>query len=114
MRRVGLCPRPARYCRNRGSARGQVQKLTAGKVHEILLAVAMHSAKRYFVGKSWSQESEQGDKWCFCLTAGKIDPRIRRDDEQTSTPEPHTGFQGEGGTCGDQGRDDAVRTGTAV
>jgi hypothetical protein len=41
----------------------------------------------------------RGDKWSFCLTAGKIDPRIRRDNEQTGTPEPHTGFQGEGGAC---------------
>jgi hypothetical protein len=65
-------------------------------------------------GQSWPQESEQRDKWSFCLTAGKIDPRIRRDDEQTSTPEPHTGFQGEGGASRHQGRDDAVRTGTAV
>src|SRR5437868_12601131 len=64
--------------------------------------------------KSWPQESEQRDKWSFCLTAGKIDPRIRRDDEQTSTPEPHTGFHGEGGASRHQGRDDAVRTGTAV
>jgi hypothetical protein len=46
---------------------------------------------------SWSRKSEQRDKWSFCLTAGKIDPRIRRDDEQTSTAEPHSGFQGEGG-----------------
>src|SRR5262249_53485026 len=29
---IGLCPRPARYCRNRGSARGQMQKFTAGKL----------------------------------------------------------------------------------
>lgn len=27
-----------------------------------------------------------------------------RDDEQTSTPEPHSGFQGEGGACRRQGR----------
>ena len=50
------------------------------------------------------RESERCDKWSFCLTAGKIGPRIRRDDEQTSTPEPHTGFQGEGGACRRQGR----------
>ncbi|WP_205680581.1 hypothetical protein, partial [Bradyrhizobium sp. LVM 105] len=24
---------------------------------------------------SWSRKSEQRDKWSFCLTAGKIDPR---------------------------------------
>ncbi|MET4804298.1 hypothetical protein ABIA96_006903, partial [Bradyrhizobium sp. LB11.1] len=33
------------------------------------------------IGLSWSRKSEQRDKWSFCLTAGKIDPRIRRDDE---------------------------------
>src|SRR5258708_37467898 len=54
--------------------------------------------------QSWPQESEQCDKWSFCLTAGKIGPRIRRDDEETSTPEPHPGFQGEGGACRRQGR----------
>ena len=47
--------------------------------------------------ESWPQESEQIDKQSFCLTAGKIAPRIRRDDEQTTTPEPHTGFASEGG-----------------
>jgi hypothetical protein len=52
---------------------------------------------------SWSRKSEQRDKWSFCLTAGKIDPRIRRDDEQTSTAEPHSGFQGEGGAGRRQG-----------
>ena len=30
--------------------------------------------------------------------------RIRRDNEQTTTPEPHTGLQGEGGACCHQGR----------
>jgi hypothetical protein len=35
-------------------------------------------------------KSEQGDKWSFCLTAGKMSPRIRRTNKQTSTPEPHT------------------------
>ncbi|TFV67131.1 hypothetical protein E4K64_38860 [Bradyrhizobium frederickii] len=57
----------------------------------------------FFLHMSWSRKSEQRDKWSFCLTAGKIDPRIRRDDEQTSTAEPHSGFQGEGGTCRRQG-----------
>src|SRR6266513_5223129 len=54
--------------------------------------------------KSRLSKTEQGDKWSFCLTAGKIGPRIRREDEQTSTPEPHTGLQGEGGACRRQGR----------
>ena len=42
--------------------------------------------------QSWLRKSEQGDKWSFCLTAVKINPRIRRDDEQTSTPDAHTGI----------------------
>ena len=50
-------------------------------------------------------KSEQGDKWSFCLTAGTIAPRIRRDNEQTTAPEPHAGLQGEGGACGHQGRE---------
>lgn len=41
--------------------------------------------------KSRSRNSAQDDKCSFCLTAVKIDPRIRRDNEQTSAPEPHTG-----------------------
>src|SRR6266478_453521 len=60
------------------------------------------------------RKSEQGDKWSFCLTAGKIGPRIRRDDEQTSTPEPHPGLQGEGGACRRQGRSNTGSTGGAV
>src|SRR6266481_1204518 len=60
------------------------------------------------------RKSEQGDKWSFCLTAGKIGPRIRRDDEQTSTPEPHPGFQGEGSACRRQGRPNTGSTGGAV
>ncbi len=64
--------------------------------------------------QSWPQESEQSDKWSFCLTAGKIGPRIRRDDEQTSTPEPHTGFQGEGGASRRQGRSNTISTVGAV
>ena len=33
-------------------------------------------------------------KWSVCLTAGYIGPRFRRDDEQETAPEPHTGLQG--------------------
>src|SRR5215469_14989752 len=32
-RRIGLCPSEARQCRQRGSARGQTQKISAGKFH---------------------------------------------------------------------------------
>ena len=34
----------------------------------------------------------QGDKWSFCLTAGKIGPRIRREHEQETAPEPYIGL----------------------
>ncbi len=67
-----------------------------------------------FRQESRSRKSAQGDKWSFCLTAGKIGPRIRRDEEQTSTPAPHTGFQGEGGLGPHQGRPNAGPTGRAV
>src|SRR5438552_3871229 len=47
--------------------------------------------------ESRSRKSAQDDKWSFCLTAGTLCLRIRRDHEQTTAPEPHTGLQGEGG-----------------
>jgi hypothetical protein len=56
--------------------------------------------------ESRPRKSGQDDKWSFCLTAGKIGPRIRRDDDQTSPPESHTGLQSEGGARRHQGRDD--------
>src|SRR5271166_5268621 len=65
------------------------------------------------MAQSWPRKSEQSAKWSFCLTAGKIDPRIRRDNEQTSPPDAHTGIEGKGGTGGDQGRDDAGPAGGA-
>ena len=43
-------------------------------------------------GKSRLWESAQGDKWSFCLTAGKIGPRIRREHEQETAPEPCIGL----------------------
>ncbi len=46
--------------------------------------------------KSRSRKSAQSAKWSFCLTAGKIGPRIRRDNEQTIAPDAHTGLQGKG------------------
>jgi hypothetical protein len=45
---------------------------------------------------------EQVDKWNFCLTTAIIAVN-RRDHEQTTAPEPHTGLQGEGGACRRQG-----------
>src|SRR3954468_18757908 len=38
----------------------------------------------------------------------------RRNNDQTTAPEPHTGFQGEGGFGRRQGREDAGRVGSAV
>ena len=38
----------------------------------------------------------------------------RSDDEQTTSPEPHAGLQGEGGLGGHQGRQNAGRSGAAV
>src|SRR5262249_23791318 len=47
-------------------------------------------------GRSYCQsrlrESAQGDKWSFCLTAGKTSPRIRREHEQETAPEPCIGL----------------------
>ena len=40
------------------------------------------------------RKSAQDDKWSFCLTRGTLCPRIRRDHEQKTPPEPHTGLQG--------------------
>ena len=57
--------------------------------------------------ESRPRKSAQDDKWSFCLTAGTMCPRIRRDHEQTTAPEPHTGLQGEGGACRHQGRSNA-------
>ena len=47
---------------------------------------------RRFGPKSRLRESAQGDKWSFCLTAGKIGPRIRREHEQETAPKPCIGL----------------------
>src|SRR5882672_5428293 len=64
--------------------------------------------------QSRTRKFEQDAKWNFCLTAGTISPRIRRDYEQTTAPEPHTGLQGEGGACRRQRRPDDSSTGRAL
>ena len=56
--------------------------------------------------ESWSDEFEQRDKWSFCLSTAKM-AVSRRDNEQTTTPEPRAGFQGKSGFGRDQGREDA-------
>jgi transposase len=61
-------------------------------------------------GQSWPRKFEQADKWSFCLIAAMIAAN-RRDHEQTTASEPHSGLQGEGGPCGHQGRDDVGTVG---
>src|SRR5450759_2456912 len=63
-------------------------------------------------GKSWTRKFEQVDKWSFCLIAAMIAAN-RRDYEQKTAPEPHTGFQGQGGACRHQGRSNVGSTGGA-
>jgi len=46
----------------------------------------------YLGVQSRSRKSAQSAKWSFCLTAGKIGPRIRRDNEQTIAPDARTGL----------------------
>ena len=69
-----------------------------------IIDLAGHSIELLPNQEKWSRFFAQDAKWNFCLTAGKICPRIRRDHEEESSPEPFTGFQGEGGTRCDQGR----------
>src|SRR5208283_1551997 len=69
-----------------------------------LIAAMMTANRRDNEQKRWFRKSAQGDKWSFCLTAGTLCPRIRRYNEQTTPPEPHTGLQGEGGACRHQRR----------
>jgi Arm DNA-binding domain len=52
--------------------------------------------------ESWTRKFEQVDKWSFCLRAAMMAAN-RRDYEQKTAPEPHTGFQGQGGACRHQG-----------
>ena len=53
--------------------------------------------------QSWLGKSGQRDKWSFCLIAAMMTAN-RRDNEQTTAPEPHTGIQVEGGSGRHQGR----------
>src|SRR5271168_3336619 len=89
-------------------ARGLVAEYLSGAGVEFIFdPLDVGVGQRREVCESRSRKSEQRDKWSFCLTASKISPRIRRDDEQETTPESHTKLQGQGGACRHQGRDDA-------
>src|SRR5437660_10473746 len=63
--------------------------------HRVELRIALR-LRREGHTQSRLRKSEQDDKWSFCLTAGTIIPRIRRDIEQTSTLESLTGLPCEG------------------
>src|SRR5258707_3143325 len=62
--------------------------------------------------ESWIRKSAQDDKWSFCLKAAMMAAN-RRNDEQTTAPEPHTGIQGQGGARRRQGRSNAGSAGGA-
>jgi hypothetical protein len=62
--------------------------------------------------ESRSRKSAQDDKWNFCLKAAIIAVN-RRNHEQTTSPEPLTGLQGEGGAGRHQGRPNHRPTGGA-
>src|SRR5487761_1370318 len=66
------------------------------------------------LGLSWVRKFGQWDKWKGCsLTAIKM-AETRSNDDTTSTPEPHSSIQGEGGLgCPDR-RQDPGRAGPAV
>ena len=38
------------------------------------------------------KKSQRNDKWGFCLTAGTLSQQIRRNHDETTAPEPHTGL----------------------
>src|SRR6516162_8292370 len=69
-----------------------------------LVRVSTASGYGNFHMKKWFRNFAQDDKWNFRLTAGTLVPANQeRPYEETTAPEPHTGFQGESGHCGDQG-----------
>ncbi len=44
------------------------------------------------LAERWLHNFGRRGKWNFCLTAGKIGPRIRREHEQKTAPEPCIGL----------------------
>ena len=54
----------------------------------------------------WPGKFGQPDRWIFCLTAAML-PRIRSEHDEANETDPQPCFQGEGGTVGAQGREDA-------
>src|ERR1700737_2378043 len=73
------------------------------------VGIALYKARQ----ESRPRKSAQDDKWNFCLTTAIIAAN-RRDHEQTTAPEPHTGLQGQGGACRRQGRPNGGSAGRAL
>jgi putative SOS response-associated peptidase YedK len=72
--------------------------LTGGAGSELLKPAANDLPQKWPVSRrvnssqSRSRKSAQDDKWSFCLTTGRLCPRIRRDHDQTTAPEPYSGL----------------------
>jgi transcriptional regulator GlxA family with amidase domain len=66
-----------------------------------------------FLEERWLAKFGHVDKWNFCLRAAMM-PRIRREDDEASAPNPRSGFQSEGGVGRGEGGEDAGRAGEAI
>src|SRR5271166_175592 len=88
-------------------------------LHDDILSRAASLKRHHWIrlcvvdDERWLGESEQSDKWIFCLSAARM-PRIRREHVETSTSDAQPGLQGEGGLGCPQGREDAGRAGAAI
>src|SRR3979409_1605526 len=60
------------------------------------------------------QKFGQRDKWKSCSPTAIKMAETRSNDDTTSAPEPHSGFQGEGGLGRAEGRQDPGRAGSTV
>ena len=73
--------------------REQPQEAIVGKKHQSIRRLDTRILKitTQTHRQSWLGKTEQVDKWSFCLNAAKMTAN-RRDYEQTTAPEPHTGI----------------------
>jgi len=69
--------------------------------------------RRAPIRQRWLAKFGQVDTWNFCLRAAMM-PRIRREDDEASAPNPRSGFQGKGGIGRGEGGEDAGRAGEAI